>query len=243
MSQPTASSSVSPPPAQTTAFNPYSTQMHGFSLGPGYILGFFGVLGVLFTLGIASAWRGIIIRRRRQALGLPDEVHPRPTPEEIQANPPMMHSTHLMQGSFHDDHDAKDGKVASSWANIFPLSSSIIMRKEADLLSKTDSAVDAHLDPSLLAALAEILLMPLPFLRRHRKPEDKNKMIEKEASQSEKGAGRLVTSVLIAMPSAKQRYRWRESSSLEEDGQLPEFLLGISDEEVPWVLEKIKDLS
>lgn len=126
-----------------------------------------------------------------------------------------------------------------------PVSSLITRKIKDELLRSLSQDASAHLHPGMFAALAELLLVPLPSVRRgyrerHGKPEDKSKKAEKEVVA---GPRRLVTSVLIAMPSAHQRDRRRESSSHEheEQGQLPELVLGISDEEVVWAHETLQD--
>jgi len=214
---------------QSTSSSSNSVHHSSFQLGPGYILGFFGVLGVLFLLGVASAWRGIVIRRRRLALGLPEEGYFRAAPPEISLDPPVMHSVQMLER----------GYEGLSWTNIFPVSSTILTQRGDD---PNDSYTYLH--PGPFSSLAELLpSLQRGFRRNRHRKTSTYKLTEKELSQIEKAPRRLVTSVLIAMPSTTPR-RYQTACSAYEAGEalLPEVVLGISDHEVLWPQEKGKGL-
>lgn len=195
-------------------------------------------------------------------MGLLDEGYRRPRPQESPIDPPVIHSVQLLKGSY-----GRADEQASSWmsisvrliilhftnglwdclsrvglASLFqPVSSSIVTETQFDRLhsSAKTSPAAAHLNPGFFSSLANLWRLSgrRSHRERHRKPDASASSTGKDPYQSEQGPRRCVTSVLIAMPSVKQRDRWRESSSYEEEDILPEIMLGISDQEVAWAGE------
>ncbi|KAG8993733.1 hypothetical protein FRB94_006378 [Tulasnella sp. JGI-2019a] len=223
--------SFTPISSQTSSSNNSSSHSGGFSLGPGYILGFFGVLAALLLVAVASSWRGMVLRRRRRALGLPEERDGALLPSEVSTDPPVLHSV-LLESEGGDERSEK-----RMWLSIFPVSSNIIANPKTDSASRSSEGHHSLEDPNVFRALRMLLLIPVTFIRRargHGRDSDASLKLASLAKISSQpmASQRLVTSVIIVMPSAEHR-----KEHCDRERLIPEVVLGVCENEVLWAQE------
>ncbi|KAG8891287.1 hypothetical protein FRB99_003688 [Tulasnella sp. 403] len=208
MSQPSSPSS-----SQPGSQSPWSG-------GPIYLYAFIfiAVLVVLFVF--CSTWRGVVIRRRRRELGLPEFTdEPGQSPSQVAlARPPIMYSVRL-------DHDPLEKSV---WQDTMPVSFAITDKPIRP--PELDGETDPNFGVSYLTLLSE--LVPTQAIKR--------KFGRKDTSVNSPPPPRdlkALASVFITMPT-QERHRVPNRNSLAgpdlEAGYMPEIQFGVY--EAPWTV-------
>jgi len=190
-----------------------------------YIFTFVGIFFALFACG--GVWRIYALRRRRR-LGLPDLERPsavwRPV-AEITQDPPLMYSVYLQNPPVYQD---EKGRVSvddqqASWRYSMPISTVVVEPEDEKATQDTESRRWSVLHPTRF----------LGHHQDHRASTSTDATVFSSTS-SASSSRKVVTSVLIAMPTPSNRRlsaapsdRDSEETDDENEKPIPEMLFGV----------------
>ncbi|KAG8953965.1 hypothetical protein FRC04_000949 [Tulasnella sp. 424] len=233
---------LTPDPSQTQ-----QSQPQGPTTGPIYLYAFTLIAFLICAFACCSAWRGVVIRRRRREMGLAElaewgmgghDAFGNRMKVEALPDPPVMYEVYLEDGKAEGGRwywgQEKGMMDDGIWSNKMPISTSVV--------PVSDQPPQAEADPTLgittLSALNELLPHRWGFVqrlrtRRQKSPSSASSPLSVDAPPPPPSPRKAVTSVLIAMPAPHHTHDERRSSAALSEGTLvfedefPEVVFGV----------------
>ncbi|KIO15602.1 hypothetical protein M407DRAFT_247185 [Tulasnella calospora MUT 4182] len=244
------SATTAQPPDFTFTPDPAQTQQppQGPSTGPIYLYAFTLIAFLICIIACCSAWRGVVIRRRRREMGLPEleewgmgdhDAFGRRLKEQEPVDPPMMYEVYLEDGKAEGGRwywGQEKGKVDDGiWSTKMPISTSVVPVTDQP---PNEPEADPTLGITTFSALAELSphrwkLFKRFHNRRQKTPPTSSLPLSVDPPPPPPSPRKVVTSILIAMPAPHHAQSERQPSVAMSEGTLvfedefPEVLFGV----------------